>query len=369
MAKKLDGRLQQALSDDAAFEELLKASLTPVEPPCDFSGRVMNAIAHGQPANTPARVIRFPFRRWALGAASCAAALLLFVAVAASPADQLAIPTAKPLQTAEQPLFSAPELTQAEQPTPGTPAPTEINEPDTSDTPEPAAPTGPDTPAAVTGPEVTAPQPTVDAEPQPEVSDGELILPRTAYGTERQGSLATRLVAEIENSRIYQPGFADKNAVFYTADDVNVYSWKVDLTNPSEPQATVQAAKSDLPGLAQLLTAAAAPVDGTTLVASPDKTMLAQNSADGVWISLLDGDVFQLTAESGGKILVWSPDSSKLLFTNAEGSLFLGYPLEQRIYQISDQNVKDVCWGSDNKTLLYVAENAAQDALYIVTVY
>lgn len=366
MAKKLDDRLQRALSDDAAFEELLKASLKPVEPPCDFSSRVMNAIAEEQAQPAPAKVIRFPFRRFALGAASCAAALLLFVAVTAPSAEQPAIPTAKPLQIAEQPLFTAPEPAKVEQPTqtPETTAPRNTDTPNTSDTPEPATPTP--APAAVTAPK---PAPVTDPEPPAEVRDGELILPRTAYGTEMKDSLATRLVAEVENSHIYQPGFADKNAVFYTADDVNVYSWRVDLANAGEPQASVQAAKSDLPGIAQLLSATTTPVDNTTLVTSPDNTMLAQNSADGVWISLKDGDVFQLTSESGGRIVAWSPDSSKLLFTNAEGNLFLGYPLEQRIYQISDQKVKDVCWNADNKTLLYVAEGDTQDALYIVTVY
>ncbi len=362
MAKKLDDRLNRALSDDAAFEKLLKASLKPVEPPCDFSARVMNAIAEEQAQPAPAKVIRFPFRRFALGAASCAAALLLFVAVAAPSADQTAIPTAKPLQIAEQPLFTAPEPAKVEQPTqtPETTAPEDTNTPTTPDTP---------TPATVTAPEPTEPVHAADPEPPAEVKDGELILPRTAYGTEMKDSLATRLVAEVENSHIYQPGFADKNAVFYTADDVNVYSWRVDLANAGEPQASVQAAKSDLPGVAQLLTATTAPVENTTLVTSPDNTMLAQNSANGMWISLMDGDVFKLTAESGGKIVAWSPDSSKLLFTNAAGNLFLGYPLEQRIYQISDQNVKDVCWSTDNKTLLYVAEGDTQDALYIVTVY
>lgn len=361
MAKKLDERLNRALSDDAAFEELLKASLKPVEPPCDFSSRVMNAIAEEQAAKAPAKVIRFPFRRFALGAASCAAALLLFVAVAAPSADQPAISTAKPLQIAEQPLFIAPEPAKTEQPlqTPETTTPTETN------TTVPATVTEPET----TEPETTEPAPLPDPEPPAEVQDGELILPRTAYGTEMKDSLATRLVAEVENSHIYQPGFTDKNAVFYTADDVNVYSWRVDLANAGEPQASVQAAKSELPGVTQLLSATTAPVDNTTLVTSPDNTMLAQNSADGVWISLLDGDVFRLTTESGGKILAWSPDSSKLLFTNEAGNLFLGYPLEQRIYQIFDQNVKDVCWNADNKTLLYVAGNNTQDALYIVTVY
>ena len=366
MAKKLDDRLNQALSDDA-FEELLKASLKPVEPPCDFSSRVMNAIATEQPAQASPKLIRFPFRRFALGAASCAAALLLFVAVAAPSADQPAVPAAKPLQIAEQPLFTAPEPDKAEQSV-QTPETTASREPDTTNTSD--APVM-QTPAAdiMTTPEQTEPTPVSDQEPPAEVQDGELILPRTAYGIEMKDSLATRLVAEVENSHIYQPGFADKNAVFYTADNVNVYSWRVDLANAGEPQASVQAAKSDLPGVTQLLTSTTAPVDSTTLVTSPDSTMLAQNSTAGVWISLLDGDVFQLTSESGGNILAWSPDSSKLLFTNNEGNLFLGYPLEQRIYQISDQNVKDVCWSTDNKTLLYVAGNDTQDALYIVTVY
>lgn len=208
----------------------------------------------------------------------------------------------------------------------------------------------------------------VDDVPLPVQSD-KLVLPRTAYGTETEGTLAKRLLATVEGNRIYQPSFAGKNVVFTTADDTNVYAWRVDLTNPSEPQLAAMTEWAALPNPDEALQSAAPQVEATTLVTSPDKTMIAQNSADGLWISLLDGDVFRLTQEGNGKLLAWSPDSAKVVFTNADGALFVGYPFEQRIYQLADGGVKDVCWHSNNKTLLYVADDGDNDALYIVETY
>ncbi len=354
MAKKPDERLMQALADDDAFDALLQASLAPVDPPCDLSDRVMRAVAQEPAPELPAKVLRFPFRRFALGAAASAAALLLFVAVAAPPADQPGVLTTKPLQLAAEPLLN---MTFPVQPAETTPAPAEQTAP--AQAAEPAQPDN----------EPANDAPAAPAEPQAVSHEGELILPRAAFGTETEGSIEARLVAEVAGSRIYQPGFADDYAVFYTADDVNVYSWRANLKNPSEPQTSVQMAQNELTDMAALSSTVYQPVNANTVVTSPDQTMLAQNSRDGLWVSLLDGDVFHLTDEGGGNILAWAPDSSRLLFTNAEGQLFLGYPLEQRIYKITSQSVKDVCWSSDNKTLLYVVAGENEDALYTVRAY
>lgn len=378
MAEKADWRmskqdLNDIFADDAKFDELLLAGLKPVSPPEDFSARVMAAIAaEAEPApvahRTSGKIISFPWRRFAAGLGTCAAAVALFVGVSVSGAgdDPAALLAPKPVQVAEniEPKLTAPTTKTVEADLPID------SEKQTTDNTSAAA-TNPSTSTDNT--QVSAPHTvggqnssatTSDDVPLPVQSD-KLVLPRTAYGTETEGTLAKRLLATVEGNRIYQPSFAGKNAVFNTADDNNMYSWRVDLSNPSEPQIAAMAAWEDLPSKDEVLQNTTAPVDSTTVVTSPDKTMLAQNSADGLWISLLDGDVFKLTEEGSGKLLAWSLDSSKLVFTNESGALFVGYPFERRIYQLADGGVTDVCWHSNNKTLLYVDD----DALYIVETY
>lgn len=359
--KSIDPMWLNVLDDDAQFDELLFASLKPVSPPEEFCARVMSAVA-AEPAPQPtktAKVIQLNWRRFAMGLGTCAAAFALFVGVSAVGSDDPpAMLVNKPTQVAEvTPVISAPQEK--------TVVPTQTD----ADTPDKAAgkPVRQTTTNNVSS-DTTAVDATVEDVPLPVISD-QLVLPRAAYGTRTEGTLATRLLATVEGNQIYQPVFADKTAVFNTADAHNIYSWRVDLTDPSEPQAVVVAAWDDLPNKDDVLQNTTSPVDTNTLVNSPDKTMIAQNSSNGMWISLLEGDVFELTGEGGGSIVAWAPDSSKLVFTNADGALFVGYPFERRIYQLADGGVKDVCWHSNNKTLLYVMNDAGNDGLYIVETY
>ncbi len=347
-----DDDLDDALFADDEFDRWLTANLSPIQPPENFSQRVMTAIRE-ETAAKPAKVISFPLRRWAAAFGACAAALLLFVAVSApQPQDNLSRPLLdKPLQLALEPQISQPQ-----QPT----LPSEIIVADNKETNLPAKQTE--------AKPVTAQNVPDDVIPEQEVQDGELILPRSAYGTQTQSTLSARMVATVENSVIYQPTLTAEKALFYTTDTDNIYSWHVDLDNPSEPQVSLIVERNDFQEFSSLLVNTTAPINNTTLVNSPDKTMIAQNSDDGLWISLLEGEVYKLTTEGNGKLLAWSPDSSKLLFSNAGGTLFVGYPLERRIYQLAEQ-VKDVCWGADNQTVLYVINNGTQDELYVVKTY
>lgn len=379
------------LWSDKEFDKLLQSTLSAIQPPEDFSDRVMAAVAKEsanaakkeiEPKPATAKVIRFPMRRVAASLGACAAALLLFVSVSSLPAAQNE-PSAqslldKPLQVAEQPFLSQPV---AESPTDNA---TDTAEPvNTANTPQTnnaskqtasvqAASQGNSTQENSNQANTNSNTNTnVNSNQQntSQVDNGQLLLPRAAYGTESQGTLSTRLLATIENSRIYQPNVNSRSttASFYTEDADNVYSWRVTLTDPSQPEISLIADRNEQ-DVSTLLTSAATICDSTTIVTSPDKTIMAQNSTDGIWISLKEGDVYQLTAEGGGKLLVWSSDSSKLIFTNSDGALFVGYPLEKRIYQITDMNVKDVCMSADNKTVLFVTSNDTQDFLYIVEV-
>ncbi|MBQ3198885.1 MAG: hypothetical protein IJB67_00755 [Firmicutes bacterium] len=352
-----DDELDDALFADDEFDRWLSANLSPIQPPENFSQRVMTAIRE-EAAAKPAKVISFPLRRWAAAFGACAAALLLFVAVSApQPQDNLSRPLLdKPMQLALEPQISQPQQQTL---------PPEIIVADNNETNQPAKPIEE---KPIEAKPVTEQNVTDDVIPEQEVQDGELILPRSAYGTQAQSTSSARMVATVENSMIYQPTLTAQKALFYTSDADNIFSWHVDLDNPSEPQVSLIVEQENFQEFSSLLVNATAPIDNTTIVNSPDKTMMAQNSNDGLWISLLEGDVYKLSTEGNGKLLAWSPDSSKLLFTNADGTLFVGYPLERRIYQLAEQ-VKDICWGADNQTVLYVINNGTQDELYMVKTY
>lgn len=359
---------------DEEFEELLQSSLAAIQPPADFSERVMRAVRLEAAESELARkeeaqkagILRLPWRRWSVGVGSCAAAVLLFCAVAGPLSQE---PAGMPFAVGGKLAQNAQVAAILEQPqrASGVPEQTEPvsqgvqreqagqteqrNQAPASQTAEPRS----SAPAAV--------QSQGGEEPLPEGS-GQLVLPRAAYGSTAQGTLSVRLLAKVEGNAIYAPNVSarGKSAAFYTADDQNIYTWQVDLAEASLPDVT---AVTPLSEASDALVGTTAAVSATDLVGSPDGTMLAQNSREGLWISLTEGEVFLLTEEGAGSLLAWAPDSSKLLFTNADGALFVGYPLERRIYQVTDMPVKDVCWSEDNKTVVFQAEVEGEDCLYV----
>lgn len=391
---------------DEEFELLLHQSLAAIQPPADFSNRVMAAIQ--QEARSPqAEVIPFastepaPKRRFAPsfwpGLGTIAAGLVLFVwASLALPGDNSNVPGALPImdttnnvRVAEnEPIdkLTRQDLPQTVEPN-TTAEPTAPTTPEVSPQPvtttnensgsdEPTQPLLSEVPTNAEPNQTTEPAQTAEllepsneppALPIEEAGAGELILPRAAFGTEAQGTLSVRLLAEVPDSQIYSPSINRRGsaASFYTADAENVYSWRVNLSTADSPEVTLVTSRSSIDDMNSLLTPTTTSCDATTLVASPDNTIMAQNSPNGLWISLAEGEVYSLSEEAGGSLLAWSPDSSKLLFTNSQGQLFMGYPLEKRIYQITDMPVKDICWSTDNQTIIFLANNNDQDALYI----
>lgn len=403
MAKQKLWQTKPWQSDDE-FELLLQESLSAIQPPADFSNRVMAAVRQEaeQPA-APAEIIPFApaaKRRFAPsfwpGLGTIAAGLALFLwSTLALPGDNSGVPGALPriVETQINSMRLAEELSPISKPQrPELPAelpadnqsqptePTQPTEPAQNlsqpATVEPAGQNEPSQPAGLPANEPTQPAgPTVQPEPgadsnlpaADEAGSGELILPRAAFGTEAQGTLSVRLLAEVPDSSIYTPTINRRGSVasFYTADEENVYNWRVNLSTADSPEVALVTSRSAIDDIGVLLAQTTAPCDAMTLLASPDNTIMAQNSPNGLWISLAEGEIYSLTEEAGGSLLAWSPDSSKLLFTNSQGQLFVGYPLEKRIYQITDMSVKDICWSTDNQTIIFLAINNGQDALYI----
>lgn len=379
--------------DDAAFEKLLRDTVATVQPPSDFSERVMSAIrSESVPTPAPApKLIRFPLRRIFVGTGVCAAAVLLFAVATVLPGDNTGAVLSRPLQTAAEPIWQTPtaqplplpadtaDITDPATAAPATPLKVATETPAQSEHPASQAHNTLTTSQAgnistnnITTNRKTAPDNadkfdnTAISQPT-ETGSGELVLPRAAYGSQAEGTLATRMVATIEGNKIFAPNITQRNSTvgFQTVDDSNVYFWCVELKDGAEPQVAVVTEIE--PGTEAYCPNTTPTCDHTTIVKSPDGMMSAQNAADddkGIWIALKDGDVYKLTIEGGGNLLLWSNDSARLLFTNSEGQLFVGYPLEKRIYQITDLKVKDICLGSDNKTLLFIANKDGQDALY-----
>lgn len=359
---------------DEEFEELLQASLAAIQPPADFSERVMRAVRLEAAESELAKreetkktgILRLPWRRWSVGVGSCAAAVLLFCAVAGPLSQE---PAGMPFAVGGKLAQNAQVAAILEQPQRASGVPEQTEPVSQGEQREQAGQTEQrnQAPASQTAqPRSSAPaavQSQDGEEPLPEGS-GQLVLPRAAYGSTAQGTLSVRLLAKVEGNAIYAPNVSarGKSAAFYTADDQNIYTWQVDLAEASLPDVT---AVTPLSEASDALVGTTAAVSATDLVGSPDGTMLAQNSREGLWISLTEGEVFLLTEEGAGSLLAWAPDSSKLLFTNADGALFVGYPLERRIYQVTDMPVKDVCWSEDNKTVVFQAEVEGEDCLYV----
>ncbi len=385
---------QKLWQSDEEFELLLRQSLTAIQPPADFSSRVMAAVAqeklHTEKQRQAApQVVPFPkARRFWPGLGAVAASLVLFWAafgMLGGAGEPVAKPFVPGLQTAEVVRQQEPAAVPRPDIIPGQQEPGQnvvVTQPEST---EPTPQTQPEPTTNVVQPaQSELPPEPLEVDPasleQPngepadevgnEAGNGELILPRAAYGTDAQGTLSVRLLAEVPSSEIYSPAINSRGtaASFYTADAENVYSWRVSLAEANSPEVTLVTSRSDMEPaeLSSLLSPATAKCQPTELVASPDGTIMAQNSLDGIWISLAEGEVYNISdEEKGGSLLAWSPDASKLLFTNAEGQLFMSYPLEKRIYQVTDLRVKDVCWSADNQTIIFLATNQGQDALYI----
>ena len=381
---------------DEEFELLLQQSLSAIQPPADFSNRVMAAIRQERAEAKTAEIIPLPQvqtaakakvqankRRFGLsfwpGLGTIAASLLLFVwAGVALPDAEAGTPDsmlqqASHVQVAE--IDSLPKISQVI-----SPKSVEVNEPSNEplagEVTEPVNAVQPEQTPELTQPEEILAnnelefgnsEPAIEEPGIYESGAGELILPRAAFGTEASGTLSVRLLAEVENSQIYTPTINRRGSVasFYTADEENVYSWRVNLSTADSPEISVITSRSSIDDIGSILSKTTEPCKATTLVTSPDGTIIAQNGSDGVWIALDEGEIYSLSDESGGSLLAWSPDSSKLLFTNSQGQLFIGYPLEKRIYQVTDMFVEDVCWSTDNQTIIYLAKKGSQNALYI----
>ena len=181
----------------------------------------------------------------------------------------------------------------------------------------------------------------------------EVVLPTPSYGTETIGILDQRLIASYKSDNIYMPTISLDNETvsYYTKINDKIYLWKANLVEAEEPKCIGPVSDKNFE-----LTKTTKVYDVNTSIFSPDMSILSMNARgekSGIWISNLNnsGNLIQISEEGGGDILDWAPNSSKFVFTNEDGNLFVAYPIEKRIVSIFEGKVNDVAWGSDNKTL------------------
>lgn len=196
-------------------------------------------------------------------------------------------------------------------------------------------------------------------------------LPEASFGTETVGTMNQRLVAAYEKDNIYMPSVSldGKTAVYYTKINDDIYMWKTDLSVASKPvcEGVVEDKNFDLKNTTTIYNV-------NTSIFSPDMSMLSMNARgdnSGVWVSdVTNGSqLSKLCDEGGGDILAWAPNSSKFVFTDESGSLYVAYPVEKRIVTAFEGKVTDVAWGSDNKTLVLTAkQDNGQIGLYTIQI-
>jgi len=92
--------------------------------------------------------------------------------------------------------------------------------------------------------------------------------------------------------------------------------------------------------------------------ASPDGTQLAGNmggTESGLWISDISSSApaQPFSSEGGGKVLEWAPNSGKLVFTNAQGSLYIAYISEGLVLMVCEEPVYSVIWCSDSRGIYF----------------
>ena len=360
-----------ALREAEAFEAGMHEMLAPIAPPADFAQRVMSALPEPK---TTAKIVKFPRRSVVATIGTVAAAAVIALAVnVGSDLDNDAPLT--PPQVADDPVISIPvEPTEPGELTPDEPTLTDDEQGSVQvadegqnvvdDTRSESGDAGANQEQNSNNADNNVNN---DVNDKNDVTISEIKLPQASYGDSSEGFLSRRLVADLEGTDIYSPSLSTdgKYVTFYTQDENYTYLWRGNLQTPAEPEMIDYCAVSG-----DNLTGTANQTTNLTAVFSPDNSMLASNTNQGIWCSVLGegGEMWQLTPNGGGSLLTWSYDSSKFLFTDAEGGLYIGYPMEKQVVEICSQPVSDFCWGRDNSTVVYTMEENGVLKLYSVQV-
>lgn len=245
-----------------------------------------------------------------------------------------------------------------------TPAKTTAKKPAASTTKKPTTTQKPATNTTVKKPATNTTKPNTQ-------TTAPIKLPTAAYGTATTGNLSQRLVAAYDKDDIYMPTVSEdsQTVTYYTKQNGKTYKWKSKILSAEKP--VCEGAVTDKKFTLKNTTAT---YSVNTSIFSPDMSMLSMNARganSGVWLSSLVNQYHldKISDNGGGNILSWADNSSKFVFTDEKGNLYIAYPMEKRVEKAFDGNVVDVAWGSDNITLVFTAKgDGEQMSLYSIRV-
>jgi hypothetical protein len=406
------------LQDMTELEALLSTRLRPAAPPAGFARAVMAALPDA-PAKraTGAKTRRRPIW-WRFGTVAAAAALLLaaglYSILPSHPGDNPPIdPPGPEIIVADNPIPNTnpgPVEPSSVDPKPNIPVPDPKGQDPEQDPHNTGAvvdkPDDPGTDEPPSAKPITQPIPEIIIEPDDSDDDdydryeAAIDLPIPALNLADflpppvDGVFSLAVLAAYEDCDAILPSFDEAGTVvFYTKFKNKNHKWKQALNVEEEAEYLEQV--TTLPALPEIMgsmeESATAGFSRITAL-SPDGRNIAVNQGGeqaGIWLhkkgaatvdespdKATQPELEQLepgtriSAEGGGKILCWSPDSNKLIYTDSAGKLFVYHVFEKKIQLLYSGTVSCASWAKDSKTVLFSGkmDKKANSAIYTIIV-
>ena len=207
-------------------------------------------------------------------------------------------------------------------------------------------------------------------------------LPRATSAQNGTGSVEVLSLVQNQKGDVLAPVLTeDGSAVCYTMAKDKSQLWQVDLKAGAEPykvDVKPEDANASEKGLPKWWPGEI-PVDGASVVSrwSPDGKQIAVNlgvsdgdkegSATGIWLTPADGTApMQITQTGGGSSISWSPDGSKIAFTDKSGCLYVLFMRENVLVQVTNAEnsftkVGKLIWTPDNKKIIINGKKTGTD--------
>jgi hypothetical protein len=391
------------LQDMTELAALLSTRLRAVEPPTGFAQAGMAALPESPVKLVArARIKRRPvWRRWGL---TVAAALLLAVGLSTlwpskdiykPPLDEPEPRIIAAYQDPEAPLnplpFDSDNLTETDpEIEPSTNTVIEEEDPGIIGEPEEITvkiedPQPKGNPGNVTdNPETELPEEVTNTE-EPWENGVDLPIPTTELPP-TNGMFSLTVLAAYEDCDAILPSLNEDGLVeFYTKYKNQIHKWTQALGSEEEPKHKEQV--KILPTLPEIMGSveeSAAAGFSYVSALSPDNRFTVVNRSGeqpGIWLytntatnaeaeEAVEKQGTALSALGGGKVLCWSSDSNKLLYTDSTGKLFVYYIYEQNVLPLYSGMVTCATWAGDNKTVVFSGklEKNTRSVIYSIIV-